>query len=191
MHALSASTLSLWPAFLESLRAFDAAASPMGLYAASELRHPEAPEPPLLVEWELFLRPTLERLGCRPIHFTKQSLSEGAFHFRTGGFVRRLEVLKLSKIKVRKYGNRYLVDPHFDFAERWRKAKVPSRLAGALRSPPSAFLLIGFAAEEHPFAIELASLRAKWQPTALLDWDDPHGRGFRTAAVIWAKKTSR
>lgn len=178
-----------WIRILESLREFDHVAKPFGLYAANEFRRPEGPEAPLIVEWELALKPAFKACGCNAQRTSRLDLKNGRFRFQNGGPLDVLDVVRLSKIKVRKYGNAFRVDPHLDFSNRWRKTALDSHLGKVATdgwNRRRALLFIGFSAEPSPFKSELKGLPTRFCPTAQLVWDDPHGRGFKTRAVVWS-----
>lgn len=174
-----------WSLILDALQTFDHAAAPVGLYAANELRRPTVPEPRFLVEWELALAPAFKAAGCNPLAIDTRCLKHGCFGLQQGGVVETVQLVRLSVIKVRKYGNGFRVDPHLDHTQRWKEVALPSKLKTLFRYGRRALIFIGFTAEKHPFAKELAALGNNRQPAAQRFWPDPHGRGFNTFTAIW------
>ncbi len=174
-----------WNCILDALQTFDNSAAPVGLYAANEFRRPTAPEAPFRVEWELALVPAFRAAGCNPLAIEQRWLKHGVFGLQAGGIVETCEVARLSMIKVRKYGNGYRVDPHIDHAQRWKELSLQTRIKWTLRCSRAALVFIGFSADKHPFAKELAELGNNRQPTAQRFWPDPHGRGFNTFTALW------
>jgi hypothetical protein len=174
-----------WNVILDALQAFDHAAAPVGLYAANEFRRPTAPEAPFRVEWELALAPALMAAGCNPLGIDTSRLKHGCFDLKRGDVVESVRLVRLSVIKVRKYGNGYRVDPHLDHTQRWKELAMESQIKAHSRYGRHALIFIGFTADKHPFAKELASLGNNRQPTAQRFWPDPHGRGFNTFTALW------
>ncbi|MCC6233411.1 MAG: hypothetical protein IT580_12250 [Verrucomicrobiales bacterium] len=178
-----------------ALRQLDLSSGPEGLYALAEsLRRPGEPRS-FAAEWTRALEPALRRRGCQPLTPNRRRCEQGEFQFLRQGEAGRLVVLRVSKIKVRRYGNAYRVDPHLDFDARWQACRLGAHLktaADCRRVFPHAFVLfLGFADERHPFRRELDELQAatsfgRWfLPAHETVWDDPHGRGFRTLAACW------
>ena len=186
--------ISEWSLLLEALHDFDVKASPVGLYAAEEYKMKGHPQPHLKVEWEQCLKPAMKSLGCNPVGRAKFTAHRLSVQFQPGGKVRCLSVSRLSKVKVRKFGNAYRVDPHHDFSARWDEANIGRILNDLWRyrgRPGGLLLFIGFAAELEPFSGEFGELqsgtafRQRFSRAIVRTWDDPHGRGFKVIAALW------
>jgi hypothetical protein len=175
-----------------ALRDLDERTKPHGLYAIREARGLERPDQENWAEWREALKPALADLGFRPFRT----------HFPTGSFDaqnaegRRLHVqlVRLSTVKVRQFGNAYRVDPHHDFASRWQTTKLEAHLRSVARLAAyeeRLLIFLGFAAEARPFRTELDALaRSCREPisgaeSAQVTWPDPHGRGFQTLCACW------
>jgi hypothetical protein len=174
-----------WNRILDALQSFDQFAAPVGLYAANEFRRPTAPEAPFRVEWELALAPAFKAAGCNPLGLEQRWLKHGCFGLQRGGVVESVQLVRLSVIKVRKYGNGFRVDPHLDHTQRWKELALESQIKAHSQYRRHALIFIGFTADKHPFAKELAALGNSRQPTAQRFWPDPHGRGFNTFTALW------
>lgn len=103
---------------LNALQAFDAAIAPLGLYAAEEYQMQDKPYRRLEVEWQKCLKPAMKAMGCNPVGRVFYERDQASVEFQRGGSIDCLKVVRLSKIKVRRYGNSYRVDPHHDFSAR-------------------------------------------------------------------------
>jgi hypothetical protein len=178
-----------------AFRAFDESAAPQGLYAISEFRAGPQPKPQNLADWQLILNPTIERLGYEtPKKIAAKSVEAGRFLCFGDRKQLSIELVRFSKIKVRLYGDTYRLDPHVDFAERWKQL----RLSGRIRSNVHPFwdhqrilFLIAFAKGPRAFHRELSELHEKLGATEQSavhtkdQWSDPHGRGFETLCASW------
>jgi len=178
-----------------AFRAFDESAGPQGLYAINEYRAGATPNPNHLADWQFIIRPVLERLEYRtPAKMKANALAAGRFHGFACHKMLDIDLLRCSKIKVRRYGDTYRLDPHHDFAERWKEL----RLAGRIRSLVHPFtngerilLFIGFDKGSRPFQHEFSELHEKLGATVQSaiftqdHWADPHGRGFETLCASW------
>lgn len=178
-----------------AFRAFDESAAPQGLYAISEYRSAAHPDPIYLADWQLILLPTIERAEYSALKIRKGSVKEGRFYcIGPDCLGLNIELVRISKIKVRRYGDTYRIDPHRDFAARWEQLSFPTRIRSLAR-PTSEYgrvlFLIGFAKESRGFDRELAQLREKLGATEQSadfhkdQWLDPHGRGFQTLCASW------
>ena len=178
-----------------AFRAFDESAEPQGLYAINEYRAGGTPHREHFGDWRFIIQPTIERLEYS-FHrkIGARALKEGTFFAVGSGSMLDITLLRCSKIKVRRYGNAYRVDPHHDFSERWKEL----RLAGRIRSHVHPFvaterilLFLGFDQGPRPFHREFSALHEKLGATeqsAIFtqdQWADPHGRGFETLCVSW------
>jgi len=189
-----------WEGILDAMAEFDQQAKPVGLYAPEELGIKAHTRSRSDAEWKEVLAPTLKAMGCRFDRHRWVAPREGRFSFiapdHLDGY---LQVVRLSKVKVRRYGNAYRVDPHHNFSERWQKAGIDSKisaLASESRWKSYGFshrllLLIGFSTEANPFSNELADLEqdSGWpkKPISYVSrsWPDPHNRKFNTFAALW------
>jgi len=185
---------SEWLSLLDALKAFDAMIAPVGLYAAQEYQMQDKPQPWLKVEWEQCLKPLMKTMGCHSLGRVVFDRNQVSIRFRADGKVSCLKMTRLSKIKVRQYGNAYRVDPHHDFSARWKEANLNGSLndlAKYYSRPGSLLLFIGFAAEPEPFSAELDALQSgtafqrRFNRATTKTWDDSHGRGFKVTAALW------
>lgn len=179
---------ALSAALLDALETFDKPTLPLGLYACDEFQMKDKPFRWLHQEWPLCLAPYLKALGC---HIEYINLRDGQANFTLpDGTYTQLQIVRTSKIKVRKFGSAYRVDSHHKYHERWQALRLDRELSGLWK--PSAlaekyidlrlFLFIGFAAEAEPFGKELGALDAQ------LQWD-AHGAGYQTR--VWADREDR
>jgi len=183
-----------WSSLLDTLREFDVKIAPVGLYAAEEYQMQHDPQPRLKVEWEQCLKPAMKAIGCNPIGRVNYDRNCASIQFKAGASISCLKVARLSKIKVRRYGNAYRVDPHLDFSARWTEANLSGLLNDLAKydsRPGSLLIFIGFAAELEPFSAELDELQSgtafqrRFNKAIIRTWDDPHGRGFKVLAALW------
>jgi hypothetical protein len=214
MHSKPTTPLSysaMAEAMIAALARFDATIGPQGLYAAEE-HGVEVPRQRLRYEWEECLMPCLRSLKC---HFLNSGMPRFNWHLNhrqnalqtsiemPGSSAVDLDLARISKIKVRKFGDSYRIDPHMDFSERWAELKLASYLKQYSPTKNSSklfrqriFLLIGFDGHRHPFRKEICALREArdwahfgWTLNAQ-SWPDPHHRGFNTFAAIWTPTPS-
>lgn len=182
---------------MDALEAFDRATAPLGLYACEEYLAKEKPFPRLHQEWQLCLKPRLKALGYQP---GWADLREGEFHSALPDWTWiRMGMARISKIKVRKFGSAYRVDPHHDYPERWSQLRLDRKLSrlwkpSALTDPSSGldlFLLIAFAEEPEPIEKELAQLREQlqWEENQVAcysrSWADRYDRRFHVRLCGW------
>lgn len=174
---MNAGTKPEWPQLLVKLQAFDTAIAPLGLYAAEEHQMQDKPRRRLEVEWGQCLKPAMKAMGCNPVGRVFYERDQASIEFRQGGTIGCLKVIRLSKIKVRRYGSAYRVEEYH------------SRPGGLL-------LFLGLAAEAEPFASEIDELQAgssfqqRFSNATTRTWDDPHGRGFKVLAALWHVTTN-
>ncbi|MGI4789597.1 MAG: hypothetical protein ACRYFS_12190 [Janthinobacterium lividum] len=186
-------------ALLEALDAFDQKTLPLGLYACEEHKAMDKPFPRLHQEWHLCLKPCLEAFGCST---GWANIRDGAFNFNLPDKTRaEMRVVRTSKIKVRKFGSAYRLEPHNKYEERWQELRMDRDLSNLWK--PSAlaerhiglrlFLFIGFAKEPDPFGKELAQLseqlrwdenRAHYETRA---WADREDRHFFVRLSAWCR----
>ena len=179
---------------LRALRTFDEEAAPQGLYAISERRGSEHPDPINWGDWNFVIRPTLVNLGITNSRSDRIDIGKGIFEIgsRTCHPL-TLHYVRLSKIKVRQFGNTYRLDRRQDFSDRWEAAQLQSHLYALAKKKDQERLLIllGFSQESRPFRNELTEL-SKLNKNAndnrvhfIETWLDPHQRGFRTLCAMW------
>ncbi len=137
---------------------------------------------------------------------TKQGISEeardGAFNFNLPDKTRaEMRVVRTSKIKVRKFGSAYRLEPHNKYEERWQELRMDRDLSNLWK--PSAlaerhiglrlFLFIGFAKEPEPFGKELAQLseQLRWSESGssyeTRTWADREDRHFFVRLSAWSR----
>lgn len=193
---------SIADTLLEAMEGFDAKISPQGLYAAEE-HGVEVPRKRWALEWEACLMPALQSMGCKFPHqgklnyngpaYNLKAIAEAAFQIFPNQTI-WLHMARVSKIKVRKYGNSFRVDPHLDFSERWKEFPLATFLK---HDAPTAttqhlFLLLAFDLHQKPFQKELTELKCQrdWEHFGWTlhtrTWSDPHKRAFNTRASLWA-----
>jgi hypothetical protein len=182
---------------MAALETFDRTTAPLGLYACEEYRAKDKPFPRLHQEWQLALKPRLKQLGCRPGWANAHS---GDFGFALPDRTHiQMGMASISKIKVRKFGSAYRVDPQRDYPERWNQLRLDRTLSKLWK--PSAFadpwrgldlfLLIAFAEEPEPVEKELAQLREQlqWEENGVAyysrSWADRYGRHFYVRLCGW------
>jgi hypothetical protein len=177
---------------LEALQELDVKAAPHGLYAIREHQAREGEfHPQFKMEWDLALRPVLKELKCNPQRIRWMQKDENYFSFQDTSPILGLAVVRCSKIKVRRFGNAYRVDPHHDFSERWNADRMEKLLAWAAEYDKYVLLFMGFSDEKRPFVQELQELETtkafqeKMAEPIRRVWDDPHGRGFKVMVSMW------
>ncbi|GEP43457.1 hypothetical protein [Brevifollis gellanilyticus] len=192
---------SLADELLKSLEDFDAKIAPQGLYAAEE-HVPESTHQKWRLEWDQCLTPCLQALGA-------VCIANGRFGYnwrmnkRPGtamagfGLPQKehitLDMIKISKIKVRVYGDSHRIDPHLDFSKRWEEYQLASHLKRYQpdKTHQNMLLLVGFDGHKDPLRKELLQLREdrNWEhfgwTLSTRSWPDPHRRGFNTLAALW------
>lgn len=187
---------------LDALESFDQKIAPLGLYASGDLAKDEKTRP--WQEWYLCLKPHFQQSGGAgsryPCDQGKQNLMS---HFSLPEIERvYFNLIKISKIKVRKYGSHYRLDKHENYDERWKELKIDKHLGVLLKSPASlvnlratlnVVLFIGFDKRHDAFADELRQLRQqlKWDERGALyftrAWPDRYERGFGVRLSLWAR----
>ena len=111
---------------LDALTELDAQTAPLGLYACEEFGMAERPFPRLHPEWNRAIAPRLKALGGEPGY---ANLRDGEFTFTLPtGERAELQIVRLSKIKVRKFGSAYRIDNHTSFRERWQALRLDQTL---------------------------------------------------------------
>ncbi|MFN3649135.1 MAG: hypothetical protein ACK47B_06100 [Armatimonadota bacterium] len=201
---MSPSQAACEPLF-DGLEALDREAAPLGLYASEEYRANGEPFGRLHHEWHRALKPTLERWGCHDLWWRAPHRRYDAVHHFGGTAADGSEVtiaaVKLSKIKVRRFGSAYRVDPQRDFSDRWEELGLRRRLSELWKPPEYSrrkhyrdlVLLIGFAREPDPFRAELDELRVdlNWEQRGVVchtrSWEDRYDRRFQVLLCAWIR----
>ena len=178
-----------------AFRTFDAKARPQGLYAIDEYPASAKPKPLSLADWQFIAYPALERLGYKTLKkIPARTTQVCRFHCLGPADRMDIELFRFSKIKVRLYGNAYRIDPHFDFAGRWRQLGLAGRIRSNAHLHPDnerLLLLIAFAKGPRSLDPELSKLHEKLgateQSTTYTEdhWPDPQALGFETFCVSW------
>jgi len=178
---------------LEAFQRLDEETVPQGLYAIREHDAKADLHPEFKIEADKVLLPALRSLGCNPLRVSAKSLKSGSFAFQSTSAVQKATLMRISKIKVRKFGNAYRLDPHQEFSNRWTELNVAGYLRTAARwanRRAQLLILIGFSSEARPLEKELRELD-DWKSLATScqrfqrTWQDSHGRGFKTTVVLW------
>jgi len=193
---------ALSEALLDALEEFDQSTAPLGLYASEELmadgqfasrksaRRPQ--------EWHRCIAPLLQRLRCGVQDYLNDPWAWVTV--RDFGVI-RLHLIKISKIKVRKYGSCYRIDNHENYKERWQQLRM-DRLLSDLWSPSSLaqsdvrlriLVFIGFDKADDPFGRELSRLHQdlNWDNQgasySTRTWADRYERGFHVRLSAWTR----
>jgi hypothetical protein len=189
---------------LDALDSFDRQTLPLGLYASEEYGAAEKPFPRLYQEWVRCLAPCLKQLGYKtslPSKPTAPHVLDGEFDFdlpdRRQG---RIDIARVSKVKVRRFGSAYRIDAHEKFGERWDDLRLDRRIPDLWKPSSVAqgdhiglrmFLFIGFAREADPFGKELDTLESQleWHELGVeyhtRTWADREGRAFNIRLSLW------
>lgn len=123
--------------------------------------------------------------GYRGAHVSFSS-SEGAS---------RIWLETASKVKVRKFGNRYMLDRHAGHEARWGESTI-ERLVSDLwnissQKASEMAVLVAYDSTAKALEEDLRDLERKlrWSEHGVVaqhrTWADPHGRGFHTGAYVW------
>lgn len=186
----------------------DARLPGLGLYACHEHRTPAGQTHPYWkTEWETALRPRLAALGCvlrqKPVFGRMNHRPANPvcpeIRFRTPEKnICNLRLVRISKVKVRRYGSGYHVDRTIDFASRWAQLRMERQLhelgrpdGHPLGADGRLLLFLGFDKAQRPFHAELAALEKsgrRIEPPINFEsknWPDVHGRGFNILAACW------
>jgi len=191
---------TLSQSLLRELQQLDRQLAPQGMYAAEEHAVAVSRER-WLVEWNECMSSCLRSHGCQApkvSHLKGRWDSIRKERRLIHAFVLpnnepcAIELFRLSKIKVRRYGNAHRIDPSRHFSERWQNLNLSARLKRQDRWPePQMVLLVGFDDKAAALSKELAALKesTNWQNNGwsflTLHWPDPHGRGFYTRVALW------
>ncbi len=185
------------------LEQFDTAILPLGLYASDELSKAR-PIKASYQEWDGAILPFLANHNCISWGFSPLDnfLSQTTCFVPDIGKV-GIALVKISNIKVRKYGSGYQVDKQEDRLGRWEKAGLSGQLSQMWNqsdrwagNPPDKariVLFIGFDKTPRPFERELEQLREsnKWENHAVSYqtqiWEDKAERGFNIRLCAWSR----
>jgi len=183
----------------------------LGLYASFEYLAPAGKTHPYWkVEWEMALRPRLEKLGCKmdqtpafgKTAWNPKNALYTTIRFRSpDGKVCDLRMIRTSTVKVRRYGSGYHVDRTVDFADRWAQLKMDKHIRQLWwpdRCQMSAdirlVLFLGFDKANRPFHKEMTALEktSHWTERGIThkskSWPDTYGRDFNILAACWTSK---
>jgi hypothetical protein len=175
---------------LAALDALDVADAPHGLYAGHDLEPTRAPTS-LYREWNVGLRPALERSGATDL-YARSPFAHPTFHFPEIGACELL-IRRVATIKVRRFGSAYRVDDRADRSAHWADAGIAA-LTNGLRYPRSdgprrlsMVVLIGFAREAAPLERELQQLArdTRGLESASRCWPDRYDRAFSVGVTVW------
>ena len=185
------------------LEQFDTDILPLGLYASDELVETN-PVKSTYQEWKRAIFPFLASKGGSPraIVPSNNSLSRASCTFAALGSI-EIALVKISNIKVRKYGSGYQVDKQEDRLGRWEKADLEGQISqmwtpryrwsGVPKSSAHIVLFIGYDKTQRPFERELNELResGKWENRSVAYqsqiWQDKAGRGFNIRLCAWSR----
>ena len=160
---------------VDCLEQFDTAILPLGLYASDELAGAN-PVRSTYQEWQGAIFPFLQSKGGSPhavVPFNN-SLSRASCSLAELGKV-EIALVKISNIKVRKYGSGYQVDPQEDRSGRWERADLQGQISqmwnlrnkwpDAPKIGAQLVLFVGYDKTQRPFERELNELResGKWE----------------------------
>ena len=176
---------------------FDASVPPLGLYACDDLpandrrksRHQE---------WHRGLKPRLAQIGCTVGDYFYDQ--KATIKVPDIGYT-ALKLVRISKIKVRKYGSHYRVDRLENYGERWESLRLDKELSSLWKASSIAdrsvkmrvVLFLGFDKVDDPFAREFSELEQSvpWgnrdviYETRILR--DRYDRNFGTRMSAWAR----
>ena len=181
----------------------------LGLYASFEYLAPAGKTHPYWkVEWEMALRPRLEKLGCTidqtPVFGKTTWNPSNALYtflrFRTpNGQVCDLRMVRTSHVNVRRYGSGYHVDRTVDFADRWAQLKMDKHIRQLwwpdryqMSADIRLVLFLGFDKANRPFHKEMTALEktSRWPERNIIykskSWPDAYDRDFNILAACWA-----
>jgi hypothetical protein len=200
---------SLAREMISALAELDARIPNLGLYSCFEHQTPAGKTHPFWkIEWEMALRPRLEALGCT----LDQKPIFGKTKYRTHGHlpctplrfltpiaqVCDLRLIRMSKVKVRRYGSGYHMDRTVDFDGRWAQLKMDKHIRELwwpdryqMSADIRMILFLGFDKANRPFHSELTALEkaTRWTESKIefqsKSWPDTDGRDFNILAACW------
>jgi len=186
---------------LDALEKYDTAILPLGLYASDELIAGKTIKPRQM-EWQEALIPAIRSFDGRILSSRLQDTYcyEAAVNIPELGRI-SLEILRYSKIKVRKYGSGYHVDKHEDRSERKNRVDLSGHISNLWKRKNaqlgniSLLLLIAFDKDADPLRRELNELEKElnWAAKNVIyqtrSWSDKAERGFGVRLSAWARST--
>jgi hypothetical protein len=206
---------SLAREMISALAELDSRIPELGLYSSNEFQTPAGKTHPYWkIEWELALRPRLVGLGCildaKPI-FSKtkfrpyNSLYTSIRFMTPAAQVCDLRLVRVSTVKVRRYGSAYgkgyHVDRTVDFNFRWAQLKMEKQIRELwwpdryqMSADIRMILFLGFEKANRPFHTELTALEiaSHWTERQITHqskcWSDTYARDFNILAACWASK---
>lgn len=158
---------------MDCLEQFDTEILPLGLYASDDLIEGRVTKP-RYQEWKGAIFPFLVTRGCKTSGFHPRGISSSAVCDVPAIGSVNITLVKISNIKVRKYGSGYQVDKQEDRSGRWESAdlsgqisqmwKQPYDWSGISKTKAQIVLFVGFDKTQRPFERELDELSAsiKW-----------------------------
>jgi hypothetical protein len=182
---------------MAALRQFDGAIPPFGLYASDEVDFPDSHRFSPYREWDQAIKPFLVSMGALVANnsFMPPVAQFGVHDLGTA----RLEIFRLSKIKVRQYGSRYYVDKHVSFGERWAGLALADKIRRLWKHSDYDFLkmrvilLMAFDKSASPLQQELFELEddLQWDKHGVTyaetHWPDIYDRGFSVGLSAWGR----
>lgn len=173
---------------IAGIASLDSQLAPSGLYSADRG-----------LVFTKVVYPAFKAQGYRIASFSKT----GKYAYlepKDGGEGLRFDLVVVAKIKVRLFGNRFVVDPHVDHGDRWDQKRM-EKLISKIWGPPDFdrakyVALVGYDLKPSPFASELRKLEDSldWTERGVrFDtsvWIDPHQRGFYTRVCLWTAANS-
>jgi hypothetical protein len=190
---------------LTVLEQFDESILPLGLYSCDDLVNTKRKGfKQAYQEWYRAIAPYLQERGYVADYV--RSINDYAYSSKLRlsnlGSV-DFTVIKISKIKVRKYGSDYKVDIHEDRAQRWKDTNMRGHLRQlwkpsiAVDNPAIRIVvLIGFDKSPNPFRRELMELEDSLQLAnrgithLSQEWADKADRHFHIRLAAWASPLS-
>jgi hypothetical protein len=190
---------------LDEIEHFDNAILPLGLYGSDDLSENTKPGPKFM-EWSRVIQPFIRsrkgKIGgiFRNYDLPKLNCCDGSVSLpEVGDF--HLSLVKISLIKVRKYGSSFRVDKHENRAERWQQTDLSGSISTLWKAPgadaPSGnrlLIFIGFDKTQRPFERELNDLHSQlnWDAKNVefetRFWDDRANRGFGVRLAVWSRQ---
>ncbi|PTY06043.1 hypothetical protein DB346_01370 [Verrucomicrobia bacterium LW23] len=203
---------------IDALDALDVALPGFGLYASLDSELPASVKPRVRVpgwkvEYQQALKPRLLELGCIIDEGAEFSFSQPVIRLMTNTeHVCEIRLLRLSVLKVRKYGDGYQMDRHVNYKARWNELGLaeaihwltdppragtswPERRQAKVAPDPDCRIVafLGFDKSDTPFRRELQELElhSNWTrlgiETFSRTWKDRYGRNFTTLIQCWTK----
>ena len=185
-------------ALLMQLYQFDQDTAPFGLYACEHFK--AAPGQRFhrgQIEWQHCLKTTLKRIGCRT---TNEFQNDGRYTFYLpDDRSAQLQFTRVSKIKVRQFGDTHSADASVRLSRRWEGSHIERQLTDLWnrsdhkRSDIGAgiLILVGFDPAATPFEKEITTLQKEvpWQhhgiKTTSHSWLDRYNRRFSVRLQAW------